>query len=130
VTVQIRSVIYPGNNEQLRWLNYNLDGQAPISLLLIVPSDLTPPYYVHGNGVLTNLAEGNHTLIVYGETYVGGLNGYFNETVSFTVDKSIIQEPDSLPAFIVIASVIIVAVVGIGMLMYFKKPYSERGAKA
>jgi len=121
VTVQIRSVIYPGNNERLRWLNYSLDGQVPIAMTLVLPSDLTPPYYVHGNGVLTSLSDGNHTLTVYGETFVGGLNGYFNETVSFTVDKSIIPEPDSLPTSVAIASVIIVAVVGIGLLVYHKK---------
>jgi hypothetical protein len=121
VTVQIRSVIYPGNNERLRWLNYSLDGQVSIPLLLEVPSDLTPPYYVHGNGVLTNLAEGNHALIVYGETYVGGLNGYFNETVSFTVDKSNILAPDSLLASAAIASAVTVGVVCMGLLLYFKK---------
>jgi hypothetical protein len=130
VTVQIGSVIYPGNNERLRWLNYSLDDQVPTPLTLVVPSDLTPPYYVHGNGVLTSLSDGNHTLTVFGETFVGGLNGYFNETVSFTVDKSIIPEPGSLPTSIAIASVVTVAVAGIGMLMYFKKRYSERGAKA
>jgi hypothetical protein len=51
----------------------------------------------------------------------GGLNCYFNETVSFTVDKSIIPEPDSLPTSVAIASVITVAVVGIGLLVYHKK---------
>ncbi|MEM2130519.1 MAG: hypothetical protein QXZ70_07985 [Candidatus Bathyarchaeia archaeon] len=125
VTIQIRSVIYPGNNERLRWLNYSLDGQVPIPASLIVPSDLTPPYYVHGNGVLTSLSDGNHTLVVFGETFVGGLNGYFNETVSFTVDKSIIPEPDSLPTSIAIASVVTVAVAGIGLLVYFKKRKSK-----
>ena len=126
VTVQIRSILYPGNNERLRWLNYSLDGQVPIPLTLVVPSDLIPPYYVHGNGVLTSLTDGNHTLIVYGETFVGGLNGYFNETVSFTVNKTIIPEPDSLPVSAAIASVVIVAVVGVGLLVYFKKRYGGK----
>jgi len=121
VTVQIRSVLYPGNNERLRWLNYSLDGQVPIPMTLVGPSDLTPPYYYHGNGVLTSLSDGNHTLTVFGETFVGGLNGYFNETVSFIVDKSIIPETNSLPTSIAIASVVTAAVVGIGLLVYFKK---------
>lgn len=121
VTVQIRSVLYPGNNERLRWLNYSLDGQVPIPMTLVGPSDLMPPYYYHGSGVLTSLSDGNHTLTVFGETFVGGLIGYFNETVSFTVDKSIIPETNSLPTSIAIASVVIVAVVGIGLLVYFKK---------
>jgi len=125
VTVQIRSVLYPGNNERLRWLNYSLDGQVPIPLTLVGPSDLMPPYYYHGNGVLNSLFDGNHTLTVFGETFVGGLNGYFNETVSFTVDKSIIPEPNALPTVVAIASVVTVAVAGIGLLVYFKKRKSK-----
>lgn len=121
VTVQIRSVLYPGNNERLRWLNYSLDGQVPITMMLVGPSDLMPPYYYHGNGVLNSLSHGNHTVTVFGETFVGGLNGYFNETVYFTVDQSIIPEPDSTPTCLGIASGVTIAVVAISLLVYYKK---------
>lgn len=130
VTIQIRSILYPGNNERIRWLNYSLDGQVPAPMKLTYSSNsnnpnLIPPYNVQGNVVLTSLTDGNHTLTVLGETFVGGLNAYFNETVSFTVDKSIISEPDSLPTSLAIASVITVAVVGVVLLVYFKK-YPKR----
>jgi hypothetical protein len=121
VTVQIRSIIYPGNIERIRWLNYSLDGQVPVPMTLIVPSDLTPPYYVYGNDVLTSLSDENHNLAIFGETFIGGLNGYFNETVSFSVDTSNMQQPDPFLTTMVVASVITVAVVGIGLLVYFKK---------
>ena len=122
VTVQIRSQIFPGNIEKIRWLNYSLDGQVPVPMTLILPSDLTPPYYVHGNNVLAGLSDGKHNLTIFGETFVGGLNGYFNETVSFSMDTSKIQEPDPFPILIAVASVIVVAGIGIGLLVYFKKP--------
>ena len=126
VTVQIRSIIYPGNNERLRWLNYSLDGQVPIPVTLVGPSELMPPYYYHGNGLLSSLFDGNHNLTVYGETYVGGLNGYFNETFSFTVNKTIIPEPDSLPTSLTIASLVTVIVVGIVLLVCFKKRHGDK----
>jgi hypothetical protein len=46
VTVQIRSTIYAGNIERIKWLNYSLDGQTPIPMTIIMPSNLTPPYNV------------------------------------------------------------------------------------
>jgi hypothetical protein len=119
VTVQIRGFIFH-NIETIRWLNYSLDGQTAIPMTLIVPSDLTPPYYVHGNDVLHDLFDEKHNLTIYVETAIGGLTGNFNETTSFEVDTSTtIVEP--FPTTLVIASVITVAVVGVGLLIYFKK---------
>jgi hypothetical protein len=121
VTVQIRSIIYPGNIERIRWLNYSFNGQVAVPMTLIVPSELTPPYYVHGNDFLTGLSDGNHNLTFFGETFIGDLNGYFNETVSFSVDTSNMQEPGPFLTVLVVASVITVVVAGIGVLLYFKK---------
>jgi hypothetical protein len=119
VTVQIRGNIYH-NTETVRCLNYSLDGQAPISMAYFVPSDLTPPYYIYGNDVLHDLSDGTHNLTIYVETAVGGLTGNLNETISFEVDTSTaIIEP--LPTTLVIASVATVAIVGVGLLVYFKK---------
>ena len=119
VTVQIRGFIYH-NTEIIRWLNYSLDGQAPIPMTLIVPSDLAPPYYVHGNDVLHDLFDGTHNLTIYVETAISGLTGNFNATISFEVDTSnTIVEP--FLTTLVIASVITVAVVSIGLIVYFKK---------
>ena len=119
VTVQIRGNIYH-NAETVRCLNYSLDGQAPISMAYFVPSDLTPPYYIHGNDVLHDLSDGTHNLTIYVETAIGGLTGDLNETISFEVDTSTaIVEP--FPTTLVIASVITAAIVGIGLLVYLKK---------
>ena len=120
ITVQIRGWILK-NIERIRWLNYSLDGQTAIPMTLIVPSDLTSPYPVHGNDMLTGLSDGSHNLIIFGETYIGGINAYFNETVSFTVDTSNTPEPpEPFPKSLIIASVITVAF-SVGLLVYFKK---------
>jgi hypothetical protein len=120
VTVQIRSNVYH-NMEQMRWLNYSLDGQTAVPLTLDIPSMSQLPYSVYGNFMLTGLADGNHNLVIYGETYVSGLTGYFNETVSFTVDTSSTLEPEPFPTTIVVVSIASVAVVTVVLLIYFKK---------
>ena len=119
VTIQIRGFIYH-NIERIRWLNYSLDGQTPVPMTLNVPSDLSPPYNVQGNEVLAGLPNGNHNLTIYGETFVGGLSGYFNETVSFTVDTT--PEPEAFPQSLIIASAIAIAVIctSLSLLIYFK----------
>jgi hypothetical protein len=134
VTVEVRTIILH-NLERVRWLNYSLDGQTAISLNLIEPSlsEISQlPYYVYGNTILTGLSDGSHNLTIFGKTSVSGLNGYFNETVYFNVntDKSTsessptmssLPEPASFATILVIASVVAVAVVGVGLLIYFQK---------
>ena len=120
VTVQIRGFIYH-NTETIRWLNYSLDGQTPIPMTLILPSDLTPPYYVHGNDVLNDLSDGTHNLTIYVETAISGLTGNFNATVSFEVDTSNTID-ESFPTTLVAATVgASVTIVGLCVLLYFKK---------
>ena len=46
-------------NEQLSWMGYSLDGQANLT--------------INGNSTLTNLAEGNHSLIVYANDTFGNM---------------------------------------------------------
>lgn len=71
------------------------------------PTELPP-----GNTTLTDLSNGTHTLTVYVITE----RGRASQTVHFTVSL----EP--LPTTLVVAaSVAIVAVVGVGVLVYFKK---------
>ena len=123
ITVQIRGWILK-NIERIRWLNYSLDGQTAIPLTLIVPSmyDISElPYPVYGNSMLTGLSDGSHNLTIFGETFIGGMNCYFNETVSFTVDTlNTPKPPEPFPTSLIIASVITVAV-SVGLLVYFKK---------
>ena len=120
VTIQIRGFIYH-NIERIRWLNYSLDGQAPVPMTLTVPSHLTPPYYVHGNEVLACLSDGSHNLTIFGETFVSGLNGYFNETVSFTVDTSNTPTAVPFPASLLFVASVGIAIAATGLFVYFKK---------
>ena len=134
VTVEVRSIILH-NLERVRWLNYSLDGETAIPLTLVEPSldDISQlPYFVFGNSMLTDLSDGSHILTIFGKTSISGLNGYFNETVYFNVntDKSTsepsptmssLPEPASFATILVIASVVAVAVVGVGLLIYFQK---------
>jgi hypothetical protein len=120
VTVQIRGSIYH-NTERIRWMGYSLDGQTPVELAYFVPSDLTPPYYVHGNDVLHDLSDGTHNLTIYVETAISDLTGNFNTTIFFEVDKSnTIAElfPTTLVAAAFIATV---AIIDLALLFYFKK---------
>jgi len=125
VTVQIRGWIY-GNIERIRWLNYSLDGQTAMPITLIQPPDLTSPYYVYGNDVLAGLSNGNHTLTVRGETFIGGLTCYFNETVSFKVDTSFAPTTGTFPATLVFGVSVGIAVVAIGLSVYFKKFHRDK----
>jgi hypothetical protein len=134
VTIEVRSIILH-NLERVRWLNYSLDGKTAIPLTLVEPSlnDISQlPYPVYGNSMLTDLSDGSHILTIFGKTSISGLNGYFNETVYFNVntDKSTsepsptmssLPEPASFATILVIASVVAVAVVGVGLLIYFQK---------
>jgi hypothetical protein len=129
VTVQIRGWIY-GNIEQVRLLNYSLDGQTSIALTLTVPSmyGFHVPYNVYGDNMLAGLTDGNHNLIIYGETFIGGMTCYFNETVSFKVDTSPTPTTVLFPITLVVSSIIVIAViaiVGVGLAIYFKRHKSK-----
>jgi hypothetical protein len=108
VTVQIRGWLY-GNIEQIRWLNYSLDDISKL------------PYPVYGNDMLIGLSDGSHNLTIFGETFIGGLNGYFNETVSFTVDTSNTSTVAPFPASLLFVASVGIVIAIIGLLVYFKK---------
>jgi hypothetical protein len=85
-------------NELASRIQYSLDGQEKVTLT--------------GNTTLAGLAEGSHSLVVYVSDLVG--NTGVSEIIYFSVDVP-------FPTTLVIASVITVAIVGIGLLVYFKK---------
>ena len=136
VTVEVRTIILH-NLERVRWLNYSLDGQTAISLNLIEPSlsEISQlPYYVYGNTILTGLSDGSHNLTLFGKTSVSGLNGYFNKTVYFSVNKdesTIPTSPTPLPSeeplglgqdvILGVAVAVAVLAVGLGLLVYLIK---------
>jgi hypothetical protein len=83
-------------NETAAEIKYCLDGQENVTIT--------------GNTTLTGLATGDHSLTVYAVDEAG--NAGSSETINFYVTP--------FPTTLVIASVT-VAVIGIGLLVYFKK---------
>jgi nitrous oxidase accessory protein len=85
-------------SKQTSWLGYSLDGEANVTIT--------------GNTTLPKLSYGSHKIQVYATDLVG--HNSTSETTYFSV-----VEP--FPTTLVIASVITVTVVGIGLLVFFKK---------
>jgi N-acetylneuraminic acid mutarotase len=89
-------------NEPVSSMRYTLDGENLVE--------------ISGNITLTGLSYGLHNLTVYA-TDVADNTGS-SETINFTIAK----EPEPFPtAPVAAASVAIVAVVGVGLLVFFKK---------
>ena len=86
-------------NKPVAWLGYSLDGQENVAIM--------------GNTTLTRLASGRHNITVYAKDDFGNMG--VSETVHFTVDVPFPVAP------VTATSVAIVAVVGVGMIAYFKK---------
>jgi parallel beta-helix repeat protein len=88
-------------NKLSAWMSYSLDGQDNVT--------------VAGNVTLSGLSNGLHNITVYAEDTFG--NEGASETITFNVDV-----PEPFPVVPVAAvSVATAAVVGIGLLVYFKK---------
>lgn len=87
-------------DKQVNWMGYSLDGQDNVT--------------VTGNSTITELTNGLHNITVYAEDTFG--NEGASETIIFTVEV-----PEPFPTTLVVASVITVAVIGIGLGVYFKK---------
>jgi hypothetical protein len=87
-------------NETTSQITYSLDGQENITAA--------------GNMTLPQLSNGAHNVTVYAADEAGNMGA--SEIVTFTV-----AVPEPFPTTLVVASVIIVAVVSIGLLFYFKK---------
>jgi hypothetical protein len=89
-------------NEPSSWMRYSLDGNTTVE--------------ISGNTTLTELSYGSHNVTVYTTDAAG--NAGTSETIIFTVA----EETEPFPtAPVAGASVATVAVVGVGLLLYFKK---------
>jgi hypothetical protein len=94
-------------NKQTVWLGYSLDGQETI--------DIT------GNTTIAGLSNGSHNLTVYANDTLG------NAGTSGTITFSIAKETEPFPTTLVAAaSGVSVAVIGVGLLVYFKKHNGNR----
>jgi parallel beta-helix repeat protein len=83
------------------WMGYSLDGQNNVTIT--------------GNVTIAGLSSGLHNVTVYAEDEFG--NRCASETVFFTI-----AEPEPFPvASVAAASAATVAVVSVGLLVYFKK---------
>jgi hypothetical protein len=91
-------------NEPVSQMAYSLDGQENVTIT--------------GNTTLSGLSFGAHNVTVYATDNAG--NTGTSQTITFTIAKPELQsEPFPTPMFI--APMGAVAVVGIGLLVYFKK---------
>jgi hypothetical protein len=92
-------------NESVSWMGYSLDGKANVT--------------INGNTTLTELSSGKHSLTIYSNDTAGNMGS--SKTIYFTV-----SEP--FPTTWILASVVLVVVVGVGLLVYFKKHSVRRNA--
>jgi hypothetical protein len=83
-------------NEPLSWIGYSLDGQTNVT--------------ISGNTTLPELAQGSHNLAIYAKDTAGNIT---SEIIYFGTKY--------FPAVLVVASLTIMAVVGLGLFVYFMK---------
>jgi parallel beta-helix repeat protein len=88
-------------DKQVNWMGYSLDGQDNVT--------------VTGNSTITELTNGLHNVTIYAKDTFENIGA--SATVTFTVAK-----PEPFPTSVVaVASITSVTIVGIGLLVYFKK---------
>jgi hypothetical protein len=93
-------------NEAGTSISYSLDCQANLTL--------------NGNSTLTGLTYGTHNITVYAADLNGNIGS--SETVTFTIsDTFTIVETEPFATSLIAASIVVVAVVSAGLLVYFKK---------
>lgn len=89
-------------NEEVSQITYSLDGQVNVTIA--------------GNTTLTGLSVGEQNITVYATDIAGHTD--VSEAVYFSVKE---PEPQPFPTALVIAPTASMAVVGIGLLVYFRK---------
>jgi hypothetical protein len=92
----------------VNWTGYSLDGESNVT---VTSSSLNSSARVV---TIANVTKGVHKVTVYANDTYGNMGA--SETVTFTVAK-----PEPFPTTLVVASVITVAVVGVSIVVYFKK---------
>jgi hypothetical protein len=89
-------------SEPASWMGYSLDGQENIT--------------ISGNTTLTGLTDEPHNITVYAKDAAGNIGA--SETVTFTVDT---PEPFPTTQVATVVSGASVAVIGVGLFVYFRK---------
>jgi hypothetical protein len=90
-------------NEAVSQITYSLDGEDNVT--------------VAGNTTLTGLSPGEYNVTVYAQDAVGNVGA--SETIYFNTAKK--PEPKPFPTTLVIVTIAAVAVISVGLLVYFKK---------
>ena len=91
-------------NEPVSWMCYKLDNETIVE--------------ISGNTTINGLSFGLHNLTVYATD--DSDNTGVSETIYFTVSET-------FPTALVMASIVSVAVIGVGLLVYFKKRRMKSG---
>jgi hypothetical protein len=89
-------------SEPVTWIGYSLDGQGNVT--------------INGNTTLPELTYGHHNITVFANDTAGNIGA--TESINFSIAKE--TDPFSTPLAIA-ASGIFPAVIGAGLLIYFKK---------
>ena len=92
-------------NESVSQMAYSLDGQENVTIT--------------GNTTLSGLSFGAHNVMVYATDNAGNTGA--SETIHFNIAKPPEPQPKPFPATIVIAPMASATVVGVGLVVYFKK---------
>jgi len=95
-------------SEPASWVGYSMDGKANATIT--------------GSTVLTGLSSGTHSLTVYAKDTAG--NTGESKTVHFTITQGTEPEPQPsqpFPTALIAASLASVAIVGAGLLVFFRK---------
>lgn len=91
-------------NEVVTQITYSLDGEENVTIT--------------GNTTLAGLANGDHTLTIYAKDEAGNVGT--SETTRFTVDVPPVDVPFPT-ALVITASGASAAIIGVSLLVYFKK---------
>ena len=100
-------------SEKVSKLTYILDDQDPVPSPVLEIND-EYGFSVVGKPLLVNLTDGEHKIVFYATDEAGNVG--ISETLYF-----IVVSPEPFPTTIVLGAVAVIAVVGIGILVYFKK---------
>jgi hypothetical protein len=93
-------LVFIVDNSTTSWVCYSLDGKDNVT--------------ISGNTTLTGLPNGDHNVTIFATDEAGNTGA--SETIYFNVEV-----PEPFPTAMVTTSVITVAVIGAGLLVYFKK---------
>ena len=101
------------NVTSVAWMKYSLDGNQNVSITQFEQTNAwdivgSTGYMIRGTATLSELTNGNHSLVVYAQKTNSEVS---SDTINFIIDLP-------FPTTIVIASIVIVAVVGLGIFLY------------